>query len=244
MRPFENLREQLLGAGIPPRHARRYINELREHLADLETRERAAGLSAQEARDRAFALLGSEAQLAEAMIRVAPRSLAARAPWSVLAVMPVLLLVLAIAVTGNLMMHLLMPVRGLAPSDMPAGYASLIAAVSFFASYLIGPLLAAGCIVAALRQRLASRWIWVGLALIAVISGFLGFHVHFAPMANGGGEATFARASALGIVYQDGRPDLAATLGLALLRATLLFAIATLAYRALKARFIHTGSEA
>jgi hypothetical protein len=244
MRPFENLREQLLNAGIPPRHASRYIKELREHLADLETRERAAGLSPQEARDRALILLGSESQLAQAMIRVAPRSLAARAPWSVLAVMPVLLLILAIAVTGNLMIHVLLPVRGLAPSDMPAGYASLITAVSVFNSYLIGPLLAAGCIVAAVRQRLASGWIWVGLALIALISGFLGFHVHFVPGVNGEQEGILAGGGAVGIVYQDGRPDLAATLGLALLRATLLFAVATFAYCALKARFIHTGSEA
>jgi hypothetical protein len=36
--PFESVRELLLRAGIAPRHARRYVTELREHLADLATR--------------------------------------------------------------------------------------------------------------------------------------------------------------------------------------------------------------
>jgi hypothetical protein len=242
MRQFENLREQLLRAGIPPRPAKRYITELREHLADLERQERATGRGEQQARQRAVELLGSDQQLAEAMIRATPRSLAARAPWSVLALLPVLLLVFIIVGTNIAMMNLVASVRGLAVADWPSGYTSLIAVVSFLASYLIGPLLAAGCIVAALRQRLSSRWLWVGLALIALISGFLGFHMHFVPAADGGPQGPVF--SALGVVWEQGRPDPAATLSLALLRAALLFAMATFAYRLLKARLIHTGSEA
>jgi hypothetical protein len=241
MRQFEDLREKLLRAGIPPRHVKRYVTELREHLADLEEQERAAGLGPQQARERALILLGSEAQLAQSMIRVAPRSLAARAPWSVLALLPVLLLLCAVAATGNLMFHLPVALRGLAPSDMPAGYASLIATVSFVANYLIGPLLAAGCIAAALRQRLSSAWIWVGLALIALVSGFLGFHMHVVPATDGGRGSTVF--SALGAVYRGGRLDPAATLGIALLRAAVLFAAATIAYRALQARFIRSGRQ-
>lgn len=41
------------------------------------------------------------------------------------------------------------------------------------------------------------------------------------------------------MVYRDGHVDPAATLGAALLRSALLFAAATLAYRALQDRFIH-----
>lgn len=236
MRQFEGLRERLLRAGLPPGHVNRYVMELREHLVDLEAQERAAGFPPQEASHRARALMGSEEHLAQAMIRVAPRSLAARAPWSVLALLPTLLLLCAVATTGSLMFHLLGPVRGIAPPDMPAAYAILIATVSFVATYLIGPLLAAGCIVAALRQRLTSRWIWVGLALIALISGFLGFHMHVVPSGTGGQAGPVF--SVLGTVYQDGRRDPSATLVLALLRAALLFSAGAIAWNSLRARFI------
>lgn len=232
MRPFENVREQLLRAGIAPRHARRYVTELREHLADLVAQERAAGLDQAAAEQRARSLLGSDAQLAQTMLRTARRSLAARAPWSVFAVLPVALLVLAILLTGAVMMQMLMPVRGLAPAEMPAGYQGLIATVSFATSYLPGPLLACLCIGVALRQRLASRWVWVGLALIAFISGPLGFQMHYIA-ADGGGRTLFSAAR---IVYEQGRPDLAATLGAALLRTLILFAAAAIAYRALRQR--------
>ena len=74
MPSFENVREQLLLAGIAPRHARRYVTELREHLADLVAQERATGLEVAPAEERARSLLGSDAQLAEAMIRTSRRS--------------------------------------------------------------------------------------------------------------------------------------------------------------------------
>jgi hypothetical protein len=184
--PFESVREALLRAGIAPRHANRYVIELREHLADLTARERACGLDAKQSVDRARALLGSDAELAQAMIdKGAPRSAAARAPLAVFAVLPVLLLVAVIWATALLMMHLLAPVSGLAPADMPEGYAWLIAAVSFIMCYLVGPLLAAGSVAVALRQRLTSRWVWIGLLLIASVSGPFGFHMHVNPAVTG-----------------------------------------------------------
>ena len=242
MHQLDGIREALLRAGIPPRHANRYVRELREHLADLETQGHESGLDVPTARQRALALLGNEAQLARAMIERSPRSLAARAPWSVLALMPVILLMCVIGITGVWMMHLLWPVRDLAPADMPAGFASLIAAVSFIVNYLLGPLLAAACVMAALRQRLVSRWLWVGLALIALISGVLGFHMHASSLAHGSQQtATF---SAIGLVYHDGYVDPRATFGLALLRAIVLFTAACVAYRVLRARIVIPGSEA
>ena len=41
--PFDPLRERLLRAGIAPRHVRRYLRELTEHLADLTAEQRAVG---------------------------------------------------------------------------------------------------------------------------------------------------------------------------------------------------------
>jgi hypothetical protein len=229
MPPFEPVREQLLRAGIAPRHVRRYIAELREHLADLTAQERATGLDPAAAALRARSLLGSDAQLAETMLRTAPRSLAARAPWSVFVVLPVALLVLATLAINRSMFQLLWPMRDLAHAAMPAGYQALISAAGFLTSYLVGPLLACLCIMVALRQRLASRWVWAGLALIALLSGPLGFQMHVA--ADGGQTFSAAR-----ILYQHGRPDLGATLGAALLRSLVLFGVAALAYRLLRQR--------
>jgi hypothetical protein len=233
--PFENVREELLRAGIAPRHARRYVTELREHLNDVTARERATGLPSREAEERATAVLGSDAQLVQAMLdKGAPRSLAYRSPWSVFAVLPVALFILLILGTGISMMFLLGPVRGLAPSDMPAGYLSLISAASFASRYLLGPLLVTGCIAIALRQRLRTSWFWVGIGLIAMLSGPFGFHMNFIPSA-GGGEGT-TLYSVLGIIYEQGRADPVATLAVAALRSTALFMLAAIAWRALQVR--------
>src|SRR5689334_9220019 len=81
---LEHVRSQLLRAGFPPRHVNRYVRELQEHLADLVTREQSIGLTMQEAQAKACTLLGTDAQLVQAMIdRRPPRSLAAKAPWAV-----------------------------------------------------------------------------------------------------------------------------------------------------------------
>jgi hypothetical protein len=235
--PFENVREQLLRAGIAPRHASRYVTELREHLADLAAQQRATGLDSRQAEERALALLGSDTQLAQAMIdKGAPRSLAARAPWSVFGVLPVVLLMAVIWVTSKSMMHVLWPLRGLSPSELPTGYLGLITTISFFTNYLLGPLLAAGCIAVALRQRVLSRWVWVGLVLIALVSGLVGFHMYSIPSADGARGATLMLFSVAGVVHEHGTADLASTLAVAALRAAVLFTMAAVAYRILQAR--------
>jgi len=234
--PFDSVREQLLNAGIAPRHANRCITELREHLADLAARERASGLDARQADERALALLGDDRQLAQAMIdKGATRSLAARAPWSVFAVLPVVVLLAVLGVTFFAMFQLLWPVRDLAPANMPAGYAALIAVVSFVTNYVVGPLIAAGCITMALRQRLSSSWVWIGLALVALISAPLGFHMH--SISTDGGQAQTVY-SGTGVVFLNGHANIAATVSIAALRAAVLFTMAAVAYRVLQSRLI------
>jgi hypothetical protein len=232
---FENVREQLLRAGIAPRHAGRYVCELREHLSDLIAQESNSGLSPSQAGERARSLLGSEDQLVEAMLaRGVPRSMAARAPWSVFTLLPLCLFVLVIVATGILMMSMLWPIRGLPPSSIPPGYAVLITCVSFATTWLLGPLLASSCMFLALRQRVTSAWVWIGFGLIALVSGPLGFHMNEALSLNGDhGAAVFSMA---GLVHSDGQLDVAATLGVAALRAAALFAIASLSYQRLRAK--------
>jgi hypothetical protein len=225
---FENVREQLLKAGIAPRHVGRYVTELREHLADLVARERATGLDAREAEARARTILGSDAQLTQAMLdRSPPRSWAVKAPWAVFGILPVVAIIAAVAVVAMTMMNLLWPVSNLLPAQMPASYQALIMAATILTGYVIGPVLAAGAIAIALRQRLASSWVWTGLVLIALFSGFFVFHPPSGP-------GDMYRAT--GLVMADGHISVAATLGLLALRATVLFTLSALAYRALKAR--------
>ena len=234
--PLDDLRERLLRAGLAPRHVRRYVAELRDHLADLTAHERSAGFDVQTAAERAAARLGSIQQLTQAMIDRTPRSLTARAPWAVIAMFPVMLLLCVHWGTAVSLMHVLAPVRGLAPGSMPGSYRGLIATVSLVATYLMGPLVLSGCLAIALRQRLSSRWIALGLALVAVFSAVFGFHMQEIPAtADRQAGAVF---SMVDFVYRQGRVSVSATLGLALLRASLLFALSIVAYRALSHRLV------
>jgi len=235
--PFETVREQLLRAGVSPRYTNRYVAELREHLADLIERERASGRGVEQATARALALIGTDADLARAAIETgAPRSLAARAPWAMFVILPLVLWMAVLSADIVSMMHLLWPVRGLTPDEMPESYRALIALGSFTARYLIGLLLAAGCIAVAVRQRLASGWFWVGLTLIALLTGIVGIYMHVIPPEDGHRGGTVYSMAAL--VYLHGRVDLAATLGAWALHAAALFALAAAAYRALRARLV------
>jgi hypothetical protein len=232
---LESVREQLLRAGIAPRHVSRYVLELREHLADLTERERRAGLDAKAAGERARDLLGSDAQLVQAMLDKTPRSMAVRAPWAVFTLLPVVALLLAIVLIDVGMYHLLSPTQASAPAAALNPFGWLVAPVSFTTGYLLGPLLVAACIALALRQRLASRWIWIGLGLIALISGLFGFYVHHLPALNGQPPGT--AYGALPVVFVDGHVSGAATLSLVAVRAAVLFAIGALVFSSLRTRF-------
>lgn len=65
--PFDALREALLQAGIAPRHVRRYIQELSDHLNDLISAQNARGYDGEDALTRARALIGSDEELIAAM---------------------------------------------------------------------------------------------------------------------------------------------------------------------------------
>ena len=86
---FDDLRETLLVGGIAPRHVRRYLRELSEHLDDLTAQQRVAGYDGEDAAIRARARLGGDEELAAAMLAQKQfRSWAARAPWAVFLFLP------------------------------------------------------------------------------------------------------------------------------------------------------------
>ncbi len=231
---FRNVREPLLRKGISPRHVNRYITELGEHLSDLIARERAAGKREDEAAARARALLGSDEQLVQAMIdRSPPRSLAARAPWAVFGLFPIAALIVLVVLLNTLAMGFLSPYRVLS-GDIPGGIHAAGVALSVFGSYVVSAALAAICIIIALRQRMASRWIWAGLALIATASGPLGVHIQF--LAPEAGMPGGIRGSLLPTVLVDGKVDAAATFFMMALRAVVLFALSAITFRILRQR--------
>lgn len=94
-RQLEALRTRLLRSGVAPRHVRRYVDELADHLEDLSTEERAAGASPERARAHALKRLGDVDDLAAAIIRRPVfKSLSARAPVLAYVVAPSAALVL------------------------------------------------------------------------------------------------------------------------------------------------------
>lgn len=225
---LEHVRSQLLRAGFPPRHVNRYVRELQEHLADLVTREQSIGLTMQEAQAKARTLLGTDAQLVQAMIdRRPPRSLAAKAPWAVFGVAPLLALIVTALLLGNWSIAFFSPYHELSAAAIPQDVRSIGMTLSFIGSYLIGPVLLAACIAIAVRQRLSSRWVWTGLVLIALICGPFGFHIEFL---TSGGPAGGIRGSVTQVVSHSGQVDAGATLIMMGARTAVLFVLSALAY--------------
>ncbi len=91
--PFNELRERLLRAGVAPRHVRRYLNELADHLADLRAEEERAGRSRADAESAALIRLGGMDDLAKAMTEQRHfQSWCGRAPWAMFGLAPLLFL--------------------------------------------------------------------------------------------------------------------------------------------------------
>jgi hypothetical protein len=176
---FPALRETLLRAGIAPRHVRRYLSELTDHLADLTAEEQSQGLSPSDARAAALTRLGSLRTLADAMTSQ-PRlhSLSARAPWAVFALAPLLSLAALWLASLTLLWYGWQIFLPGAPTPFATAsgphhlldprnlYFQLDRALFFGAPLLIGWTTA----LIAARQRLTPAWPAAGLAVIATLS--------------------------------------------------------------------------
>lgn len=174
--PFNQLRERLLGAGVAPRHVRRYLAELADHLADLKAEEERTGRSPKEAEPAALARLGNMDDLARAMIEQPQfQAWCVRAPWAVFGFAPLLALAgawfaaLFILWSGWQMFVPAAdspfgagPVHGFANLYFQAGKA-----IYYFAPFIVGW----GIVFIAARQRLKAIWPAVGLVLIAWMGG-------------------------------------------------------------------------
>lgn len=173
-KPPRELWERLLQAGIAPRHVRRYLRELTDHLADLTVEEERAGRDRQEAESAALARLGKTDDLARAMIEQRQfQSWSARAPWAMFGLVPLTLLAGAYFAAA---LYLWCGWRIFLPgADTP--FIRITSPLWSFANiyfqagrafYYTAPLLVGWAIaVAAARQRLRTVWPIIALGLIA-----------------------------------------------------------------------------
>jgi hypothetical protein len=203
-RPFDEIRERLLLAGVAPRHVRRYLFELGEHLDDLRAEEERAGRSREAAESAALVRLGGVEELSRAMIeRREFQSWCARAPWATFGLAPPLVLAGAYFVACLILWsgwRIFLPGAD-SPFVRVDGLAILYFGVGrdiyFYAPVLIGW----GVGLVAIRQRLREVWPTFGLAVIALIAGTA--HVHASRPAAAGEVGRISMGLTLGSSLQD-----------------------------------------
>lgn len=177
--PFNELRERLLRAGVAPRHVRRYLPELSDHLADLRAEEERSGLGRADAESAALARLGGMDALSRAMTeQLHFQSWCVRAPWAAFGLAPLFLLAGAYFVACLILWTgwgIFLPGTN-SPFVRIDGLAILYFGVGkslyFGAPVLIGW----GIGLIAARQRFKAVWPAVGLVLVALAGGAARVH--------------------------------------------------------------------
>jgi len=236
---LHELRERLLRSGVAPRHVRRYVAELDDHLADLRAEGEGAGLSRAEADSAALVRLGGIDELSAAMAeRTRFRSWCSKAPWAAFGLAPVILL------SGNYLVACLIlwtgwniflpgvrspfiPVSGLA---MP--YFAVGKTIFFCAPVVIGW----GIGFIAARQRLRAFWPLIGLLLVSLVGGMA--RVHAVPPSHAAAAGHVSMSLALGDFV------LGITNGLLHAFVILLFtAVPYLLWQGTRLRWTHQGAN-
>ncbi len=183
---FEELRRRLLVAGVAPRHIRRYIAELEDHLADL--RREAPNEAAAAAR------LGDLDTLAQPMLdRPEFRSWTARAPWMTLIGGPILAMVAATAAVCLPFVAYGAIFLAMQPPNAPRGIEPMwlqytAHAATYFLVYMAPILIGWAVSLMAIERRLAPMWPIVGLVVFAAVTGTFDIGVSFPKVAGEHGE--------------------------------------------------------
>ena len=208
-KPFDEVRERLLQAGVAPRHVRRYLGELADHLSDLRAEEERAGLGRGEAERAALLRLGGAEELSRAMIEQRQfRAWSVRAPWAAFGVMPVCALAaLYFAACLVLWSGWMIFVPG---ADTPfGGRAHGFPNIYFQAGkalYYGAPLVVGWAVDwMAIRQRAKAAWPIAALVMIAWIGGAAQVQAGRTEVPGGFGHIRmdFAR-----MAVADGTPDI------------------------------------
>jgi len=225
--PFNELRERLLRAGVAPRHVRRYLTELADHMADLRAEEERAGCGRSDAESAALVRLGGMDDLAKAMIEQRQfQSWCVRAPWAMFGLAPLFFLAGAYLVACFYLWcgwKIFLPGAD-TPFGVRTGPLYGFANIYFQAGkvyYFGAPIVIGwGVGLVAARQRLKADWPALGLVLIALIGGTAQIHASRTAVPGGLGHISmnfFTWPSGQGVF--DG-----------LLHALVIFALAVLPY--------------
>jgi len=185
-KPFHELRERLLRAGVAPRHVRRYLTELADHLTDLIAEEERAGRSQADAEAEALARLGGMDDLAKAMIeRRQFQSWCVRAPWAAFGLAPLFVLVGAYVIACFYLWcgwRIFLPGAD-TPFGSPTGqiygffgFATIYFQIGKLYYYSAPILVGWGIGLVAARQRLKMVWPLAGLFLIACMGATAQIH--------------------------------------------------------------------
>lgn len=174
--PFDAVAERLLKAGVAPRHVRRYVRELDDHLEDLTTQQHAAGYDGEDAALRVRARLGNDGELVQAMLeQPGLRSWPARLPWLVFLLLPPVLTA-AIAMPLYVALYYLGNEAVTVSAFLPLPQGALIGfsvAAMTAVNVLAVPVMACLLAIIAQRQRLALRWPLVGIGLLLLATPML-----------------------------------------------------------------------
>jgi len=240
-KPFNELRERLLRAGVAPRHVRRYLTELADHLSDLRAEEERAGRRGADAESAALVRLGGMDDLAKAMIEQRQfQSWCVRAPWAMFGLAPLCVLAGAYFVACFYLWcgwKIFLP-GAVTPFGGPTGPIYGFANIYFQAGrlyYFCAPVLIGwGIGLIAARQRLKAVWPTVGLALIAWMGATAQIHASRTAVAGGLGHISmnFFTLGPSGQAISDG-----------LLHALLIFTIAALPYLIWRLQKAHSVSN-
>ena len=178
---FETLRERLLVAGIAPRHVRRYLAELNDHLADL----RAQGLD----EATALARLGTLDDLAKPMVeRPEFRSWIARWPGATFLLAPVAAMVAVFWAMFGVLLAIALPFEWPRGGVEPMWFQTLAQAAVVLQVFVAPILVGWAMSMLAVEHRLPVRWPLIGLTLFAFVAGALDLQVIFPKVAGDHGE--------------------------------------------------------
>lgn len=171
---FDALSEQLLRAGIAPRHVGRYVGELNDHFDDLVREETANGASLRAAKDRARERLGDDNDLAAVMLaRPELQSLVARYPAAVFGLGPFVAVLAAIVLGVAIEAGIITLAHVLVPRPSAALRESFVSVLGVWNALNIAPLaVAIGLCAVGLRQRVPALWIVVGVACACLLGAF------------------------------------------------------------------------
>jgi hypothetical protein len=230
---FDELRERLLLAGVAPRHVRRYLGELADHLADLRAEGERSGRGPAEAEAAALSRLGRADELSAAMTgNRRLRSWSARAPWAVFGLGAPLLLAAVYMVACLILWTgwgIFLPGAESPFVGLLDGRAILYFGVGRLLYFSAPVLVGWGLGIVAIRQRSGAAWPLVGLAAVALIASAAQVHATLPVAPAGAGRVS------MGFAVGASAPD-AARFVLRALAMFLLGALPGLVWRAARVR--------